>query len=706
MQNDVFISYSSKDTDTANTILAYLEMKGLKCWIAQRDIRPGANYGEVLMQNLSASKVVVLILSRHSNASQQVMREIERAVNKRITIIPFRIDDVRLSNALEYFISACQWLDARKQIGEEVLDQLYGIIHHMVVNNLSEESINVNTLSNYGGTEGRSKIKKYIVFSMTVILLLVIGGLLGKNYFYSSFPSQSLVIVPFEQLDTAPYSKSNIKEELFERLDRYEPLTVYSVDTLQKDENGQLNVDKTIGSINARFIITGKSRNLGNNIRYTVNILDRSVSPPREIWTTTFEAGFLVKQSKLNAVSRQINQCIMLESSKLKSTLTPSSFDLYRAGQLWFTDDSPNSLQEAEASFRAMIQSDSTLSVAYSSLGLILFYEYQDSRKGELLNEIKTLAQKSLLLDSISTDGYCLLGIVTYEAERDIEKAIQLFKHAVNISPDNIPALAMLGQIYFNKDLKESKYYFLRAKQLDPGIPMNYTNLGGAYYFSGNLNETYTTLIDGLKLDSMDYLTWRTLGCYYERKELFDEALHAFKTALKHGDYDLPARDYIAGIQILRGNLNGADSVLQEGIQSNPQLYQLKYTQGLICQLQKKYSKANSIWRSGLESVKRTNEKERSADEFIYIGLFSGRLGDNQNAIMNGQRAINLDSTNSDILAGMARIYSILGDKTQMIYWLRLAKRYAVDIDEAYLKTMPDFLGYINDTEILDIVRK
>ena len=54
----------------------------------------------------------MLVLSRTANASQQVKREVERAVNKSIPIIPFRIEDVPMSKALEYYLSTAHWLDA------------------------------------------------------------------------------------------------------------------------------------------------------------------------------------------------------------------------------------------------------------------------------------------------------------------------------------------------------------------------------------------------------------------------------------------------------------------------------------------------------------------------------------------------------------------------------------------------------------------
>ena len=55
---------------------------------------------------------MVLVLSASSNESPQVRREVERAVNRQVRILPFRIDDVLPSKSLEYFLSSQHWLDA------------------------------------------------------------------------------------------------------------------------------------------------------------------------------------------------------------------------------------------------------------------------------------------------------------------------------------------------------------------------------------------------------------------------------------------------------------------------------------------------------------------------------------------------------------------------------------------------------------------
>jgi hypothetical protein len=56
--------------------------------------------------------VMILVFSASSNASPQVRREVERAVHKQVSILPFRIENVLPSKSLEYFLSAQHWLDA------------------------------------------------------------------------------------------------------------------------------------------------------------------------------------------------------------------------------------------------------------------------------------------------------------------------------------------------------------------------------------------------------------------------------------------------------------------------------------------------------------------------------------------------------------------------------------------------------------------
>ena len=124
MSHDVFISYSSKDKMTADAVCATLESKGIRCWIAPRDILPGMDWGEAIIDAINTTRVFVLVFSSNANESRQIKREVERAVSKGIPVIPLRIEDVPLSKSLEYFISSPHWLDAMSPPVEKHLNYL------------------------------------------------------------------------------------------------------------------------------------------------------------------------------------------------------------------------------------------------------------------------------------------------------------------------------------------------------------------------------------------------------------------------------------------------------------------------------------------------------------------------------------------------------------------------------------------------------
>ncbi len=124
MPHDVFVSYSSDDKPTADAVCATLENKGIRCWIAPRDILPGMEWGGAIVDAINASRLMVLVYSAKANDSPQIKREVERAVNHGLAIIPFRIEDVPMSTTLEYFMSMPHWLDALTPPLQDHLDRL------------------------------------------------------------------------------------------------------------------------------------------------------------------------------------------------------------------------------------------------------------------------------------------------------------------------------------------------------------------------------------------------------------------------------------------------------------------------------------------------------------------------------------------------------------------------------------------------------
>jgi hypothetical protein len=108
----VFISYSSKEKNIADAVCHKLEEKGVKCWMAPRDIRPGSSYAKDIILGIEHSEIFLLIFSDKSQKSIWVKKEVERALSKGLTIIPFRIEEILPNEEMEFYISNAHWLDA------------------------------------------------------------------------------------------------------------------------------------------------------------------------------------------------------------------------------------------------------------------------------------------------------------------------------------------------------------------------------------------------------------------------------------------------------------------------------------------------------------------------------------------------------------------------------------------------------------------
>ena len=111
-QFSAFISHAKGDAKKAHEIAAALEERGLKCWIAPRDVKAGRAYGDEIIRGIESAKAFVLVLSKASNGSDFVAREVERAVSKQKPILVVRLANVEPAPALELFISGTQWIDA------------------------------------------------------------------------------------------------------------------------------------------------------------------------------------------------------------------------------------------------------------------------------------------------------------------------------------------------------------------------------------------------------------------------------------------------------------------------------------------------------------------------------------------------------------------------------------------------------------------
>ena len=124
MKHQVFISYDSADRPFAIAICNALEEARIPCWIASRDLTADARKGGSIVDAIQASKAILVVFSKHADASPQMSREIEIAVSKRLQPIPVRVANAMPTGDMEYFLGVSHWFNAYPQPFRTYLPQI------------------------------------------------------------------------------------------------------------------------------------------------------------------------------------------------------------------------------------------------------------------------------------------------------------------------------------------------------------------------------------------------------------------------------------------------------------------------------------------------------------------------------------------------------------------------------------------------------
>ncbi len=121
-----FISYSSKNQSAADSMRELLKKNSIETWMAPYDIPIGSRYGQVINQAIKECACFVLLLTEHSQNSIWVPKEVERALNYGKPIIPIQLEQIKLNDEFELYIStnqivAIQKIDESEPLMEKIL---------------------------------------------------------------------------------------------------------------------------------------------------------------------------------------------------------------------------------------------------------------------------------------------------------------------------------------------------------------------------------------------------------------------------------------------------------------------------------------------------------------------------------------------------------------------------------------------------------
>ena len=235
IQYDIFISYSSKDKDSALHICKALEKEGFICWIAPRNIGVG-HYANAIVEAIENSKALLLIFSSNSNQSTPVLNEIEIAVNKQLPIIPIRIEDILPTKSMKYYLMSNNWFDVFDFNADlkKVIDTV-------------KKTLDKNYISSIPTIENKKTFSfSSLKFLIIVFIFIIIGILFFRNNFFkeNNIPREKMNIaieILSKEITKQVEEKVYWKKKYFELKEQYQdyPHLISKAEEIQENKGFQ-----------------------------------------------------------------------------------------------------------------------------------------------------------------------------------------------------------------------------------------------------------------------------------------------------------------------------------------------------------------------------------------------------------------------------------------------------------------------------------
>jgi TolB-like protein len=520
----VFLSYASADAVTAQAVCQFLESHGAPCWMAPRDVRPGAQYADAIVRAINDSAALVVVLSAAAVASSHVAREVERAGSKQKPLIAFRMDAAPLSPALEYFLSDSQWIDVAALGMPAALEKLLEAVGQGRVGSASAAGAAFTpTAAVPHGRSGR------VVLAGVGLVIVGVSVAMGVHFWSTrhralqptavaeagaggaskAVSDKSIAVLPFVDLSEKhdqEYFADGMSEEILDLLTKIPGLQVIGrTSSFQfKGKNEDL---RTIGEkLNAAYVLEGSVRKAGNQVRITAQLINAKTGTHE--WSETYDRpiGDVLKLQDAIAVAvvREMQLTVAGADLGSRSTLrNADAYDLMLRGRHASDRWDKEGLDEAVALFKQALSRDPTYAQASAELAFAYYKQGVEQFIGPriVFEQARQAANAALLLDPKTTLAHYVLGKIhiVYDwdwaaAEREFEEVAKL----VPGSPDapNGEARLSLALGHWDHALEKVKVGLIQ----DPSDPNSFQALAAIQLGRAHLSDAEAAMRKALDI--------------------------------------------------------------------------------------------------------------------------------------------------------------------------------------------------------------
>jgi TolB-like protein len=523
----VFISYASQDAAVSGALVEALERHGVRCWIAPRDVKAGAQYADAIIRAISGAKFIVLVLSESAIASSHVSREIERASSKKRPIIALRIDAAPLTPALEYFLSESQWVEAQTGRMETAYAKLIDDIRdpaRTAPRNTRAASLEVSAAT-AGAAHPKSRFNWIPLAAGTVF---VVAALLVYKFWISGHVAQekplatpslapaagvpaqptisekSVAVLPFVDMSEKKdqeYFSDGLSEQLIDMLTKIPELRVPARTSSFYFKGKQTTIQDIAKALSVAHVLEGSVRKSGNHLRITAQLV--RADNGYHLWSETYDrqlndifkvqddiAGAVVKALKVTLVGGSLPESAGTQNIEAYNLLLQARSMVRHANE-------PADFKRVAEYLRRAVYADPQFANAWADLCGVLLSEaiteaipFDVPPDPQLIEDARRSAKQALKLNSALPDPHLAYSAILWNVDFDLRGAEAQIQQALELAPNSAAVLvfAALPPMYRGQ-LDKALEFAQKSVAIDPVDPGVYSELDFINYFAGKYPE-------------------------------------------------------------------------------------------------------------------------------------------------------------------------------------------------------------------------
>jgi TolB-like protein len=337
---------------------------------------------------------------------------------------------------------------------------------------------------------------------------------------------KSIAVLPFENLSDDKqnaYFADGIQDEILTKLATIADLKVISRSSTVKYKSKPEDLKTVSQQLGVATILEGTVQKSGDKVRVNVQLIDARADT--HLWAKTYDGDAKDIFGVESEVSQQVADALRakLSSGEINALATaptrdPEAYDLFLKAEyehrVALAAVTIEAYERAAALYEQALKRDPNFALAAARQAEVLLTEHWftvpfDSAR---LAQVRATIDHALSIAPELAEVHVALGYFYYHGEREYDKALTAFRHAIELQPNHVQAREIISYVYRRQGQWERSVTELaKVQQLDPRDPEIAENLSVTYTFLRQWSDAKRVISRALALEPNSVLAKRQL---------------------------------------------------------------------------------------------------------------------------------------------------------------------------------------------------